>query len=132
MDGNYGRAVSRRQALRITAVTGASLALGGGLVTGLLRRAGLHRVSDTRTQMGTVVIVTVVDPALEAARRMVRNAFSEMERLESLLSRHRTGTSVARLNADGMVRKPPQELIEVMRLPPVEERRARRRVRVVA
>ena len=71
MDGNDGRSVSRRQALRITAVTGASLALGGGLVTGLLRRAGLHRVSETRTQMGTVVIVTVVDPALEVARSMV-------------------------------------------------------------
>lgn len=115
MDGNDGRSVSRRQALRITAVTGASLALGGGLVTGLLRRAGLHRVSETRTQMGTVVIVTVVDPALEVARSMVRNAFGEMERLESLLSRHRTGTPMARLNADGKLREAPPELLEVMR-----------------
>ena len=115
MDRDDGRKVSRRQALRITAVTGASLALGGGLIATLLRRAGLHRVSETRVRMGTVVIVTVVDPVLEAARSMVRNAFDEMERLESLLSRHRPGTPLARLNAEGVVREAPGELIEVMR-----------------
>ena len=115
MAGNEPRRLSRRQALRITAVTGVSLTLGGGLVAGLLRRAGLHRVSETRTRMGTLVTVTVVHPEVAAARAMVADAFNEMARLEDILSRHRQGTPVARLNAEGAVRDAPPELIEVMR-----------------
>ncbi len=109
------RNISRRQVLRITAVTGVSLALGGGLVREVLRRAGLRRVSETRTQMGTLVTVTVVHPVRETARSMVRGAFDEMERLEGILSRHRPDTPLARLNAEGAVRRAPPELIEVMR-----------------
>ena len=78
MEDKGTRKVSRRQVLRITAVTGVSLAMGTGLVRSLIGRAGLHRVSETRTQMGTLVIVTIVAPELSAAREMVRNAFGKM------------------------------------------------------
>ena len=50
---------SRREALRITAVAGIGLALAGGGVAELVRRANLHRVSVTRNQLGTAVTVTV-------------------------------------------------------------------------
>ena len=66
------RAIDRRQALRITAVAGGSLALGTGLVAGFVRRAGLHRVSESRTQMGTVVTITVVHPEPDDARSSAR------------------------------------------------------------
>lgn len=106
--------ITRRQALRITAVSGASLAFGGGVVAGLWRRASLHRVSETAIQMGTVVTVTVVDPVRDAARALVRTAFGEMERLEGIFSRHRTDTPMARLNDSGSLRGTPSELLEVM------------------
>ena len=46
---------------------------------------------------------------------MVAGTFDEIERLESLLSRHRVGTPVWSLNETGVVRAPPRELLEVVR-----------------
>ena len=114
MEHRDKRKVSRRQVLRITAVAGVSLAMGTGLVRSLLSRAGLHRVSETRTQMGTLVIVTIVAPELRVAREMVQNAFAQMERLEGILSRHRRDTPLDRLNTKGFLETPPTELVEVM------------------
>ena len=108
------RKVSRRQVLRITAVAGISLAMGTGLVRSLLSRAGLHRVSETRTQMGTLVIITIVAPEFKVAREMVQNAFAKIERLEGILSRHRRDTPLDRLNTKGFLEAPPPALVEVM------------------
>ena len=108
------RAVSRRQVLRLTAVTGVGLALGGGAAAEMVQRGRLRRVSVTRTQLGTAVNVTVVHPDGDEARRMVEAAFAEFERLESIFSRYRAGTAVSRLNRDGVVQNAPVELVEVM------------------
>ena len=105
---------SRREALRITAVAGIGLALGGSVVTDLLRRARLHQVSVTRTQLGTAVRVTVVHPDAAAANAMVNGALAEIERLEGVFSRYRAETPVARLNRDGRVTDAPAELLEVV------------------
>ena len=94
---------------------GASAILGGGLLRAALERAGLHQVRQTRTQMGTLVTITVVHPDAEAGRMMVAATFDEIERLESLLSRHRAGTPVWSLNENGVVRAPPREVLEVVR-----------------
>ena len=75
---------SRREALRITAVAGIGLALAGGAVAELVRRANLHRVSVTRNQLGTAVTVTVVHTDADEARAMVNGALNEIERLEGL------------------------------------------------
>lgn len=114
MADDFPRSMPRRQALRITAVAGVSLALGGGMVTALIRRAGLHRVRVTRTRMGTLVTITVVHPDPLAAQRMVATAFTEMGRLEDILSRHKPESPVSRLNADGAVGDAPHELVEVV------------------
>ena len=45
---------------------------------------------------------------------MVADTFDEIERLESLLSRHRVGTPVWSLNETGVVRAPPPEVLEVV------------------
>ena len=105
---------SRREALRITAVAGIGLALAGGGVAELVRRANLHRVSVTRNQLGTAVTVTVVHPNADEARAMVNRALNEIERLEGVFSRYRAGTPVARLNREGRVTEAPGELIEVV------------------
>lgn len=108
------RRITRREALRITAVGGAALAFGGVLTREVLRRAGLHRVTDTRPRLGTLVTITAVHSDAEAARGMVRGAFAEIERLEAVLSRHASGTPMARLNASGALDDAPGELIEVL------------------
>ena len=105
---------SRREALRITAVAGIGLALAGGAVAELVRRANLHRVSVTRNQLGTAVTVTVVHTDADEARAMVNGALNEIERLEGVFSRYRAETQVARLNRVGRVTNAPGELIEVV------------------
>ncbi len=104
------REMSRREALRITALGGAALALGGTLTRELLRRAGLTRVTDTRHRLGTLVTITAVHSDAGTARAIVRSGFEEIERLEAILSRHRPGTPMARLNRDGVLTDPPEEL----------------------
>ena len=114
MSDASSRDVPRRQVLRITAAVGASAMLGGGLLGVALERAGLHQVRQTRTQMGTLVTISAVHPDAEVARTMVAATFDEIERLESLLSRHRAGTPVWRLNEAGLLSSPPQEVLEVI------------------
>lgn len=106
--------MSRGDALRISAVAGISAAFGGGLLTELLREARLHRVSRTRTQMGTLVTLTVVHPEPGAADGMIGSAFEEMERLEQILSRHRRTSALGRLNAEGVIAEAPPELVTVL------------------
>lgn len=106
--------LSRREALRITAVAGLGLALGGGLTRELLRAAGLRRVRSTRVALGTRVTLTAIHPDSDAARLMVDTAFHEIERLEGILSRHRAETPLSRLNRTGVLETPPAELVEVL------------------
>ncbi len=72
-------------------------------------------VSETRTQLGTLVTISVVHSDAATAREMVAGGYAEMERLEGLLSRHRPDTPVARLNREGILRNPPAEVMAVAR-----------------
>jgi len=108
------RQMPRRQFLRITAIAGISMALGGGLMRELLRNAGLREVTETRTRMATPVTLTVVHSDVSAARGIVSETFGEMTRLERILSRHRPDTPVSMLNRYGFVEEAPAELIEVI------------------
>lgn len=109
-----GREVSRREALRITAVAGLATAVGGSLGMALWRDARLHRVSATRTRLGTLVNLTAVHPDAVRARRMVDAGFAEMERLEGILSRYRADSAVGRLNETGVIEGAPRELLVVV------------------
>ena len=90
------------------------MALGGGSVLSLIRTGRLRRVRITRLQMGTFVTITAVHPRASRARELVEAGFTEMERLEAILSRHRPTTPVARLNREGRVDRVPHELIQVV------------------
>jgi len=72
-----GGSISRRDALRITAVGGLGLAFGGALARAALERAGLERVRETRARLGTLVTLTAVHPDAEAARRSEGSAGPE-------------------------------------------------------
>ncbi|MEZ4414813.1 MAG: FAD:protein FMN transferase [Gemmatimonadota bacterium] len=103
--------VTRRDALRITALAGISLAFGAKL----RERAVLHRVHDTRRGLGTLITLTVEHPDGAEARRMLERAFHTVEGLESILSRHRPGTALSALNRTGTLERVPSELMQVLR-----------------
>lgn len=98
----------------MAAVAGISTAFFGSVTVGLLRMAGLRRFESTRTQMGTRVSVVVWHRDAEEARSLVGLAFAEMERLEWILSRHRPGTALDRLNKEGSLPSAPHELIQLL------------------
>ena len=77
------RPMSRREALKITAVAGLGLAFGGAITRELVRLASLVEVSSSRRQLGTKVTISVLHPDPDGARAMVDAAFSAMERLEA-------------------------------------------------
>ncbi|MEX2466186.1 MAG: FAD:protein FMN transferase [Gemmatimonadota bacterium] len=108
------RGVTRREALRITAVSGVALAFGGGLAWELVRRAGLHRVTETRARLGTLVTITSVHPEKDGGRAIVQAGFAEIERLEGILSRHAPGTAMSQLNREGRLDDAPAELVAVL------------------
>jgi thiamine biosynthesis lipoprotein len=91
-----------------------SLALAGGLIRALLQAAGLHEIRETRIQMGTVVTISVVHPDAAMARQMVAHTFAEMERPERILSRHREGAPISRLDRESVVRGAPAEAVYVV------------------
>ena len=111
-NGGRSRAagVSRRTVLRVGGAAGLLVAMGGGLTAAILRRAGLHSASDTRTRMGTLVHVTVVHPEAARARELAAAVFDEIDRLEAIFSGYRPDTPVSRLNRDGVLDDPPAEL----------------------
>ena len=109
-----GGPISRRRALKITAVAGISTAFLGSVTAGLLRIAGLQRFESTRSQMGTRVTIAALHPDAEEARALVDAAFEEMERLENILSRHRSGTALDQLNRQGSLQEAPPELLHIL------------------
>jgi thiamine biosynthesis lipoprotein len=98
----------------VAAVAGISTVFVGSVATGLLRMAGLKRFESTRAQMGTRVAVAVWHPDAEEARSLVGSAFEEMERLEGILSHHRPGTALDRLNKEGYLRNAPPEIMHLL------------------
>lgn len=107
-------ALSRRDWLRITAVAGVGVGFGAPLTLKAIESLGLRHVRQSRTQMGTVVTLTVVHPDGAHAHASVEAAFEEMERLEGILSRYRSTSAVGRLNRLGAIDAPPPELLDVL------------------
>ncbi len=63
-------------------------------------------VKKTRTLLGTIVEITVVDrdKPRRAINRSLEKAFREIERIEQLLSRFRPGSDISRINRDAYLR----------------------------
>jgi len=69
---------------------------------------------SVRPSMGTLVSVVVLDASQERADDAIEQAFAETARLVGILSRHDSSTPLAHLNAVGVLRDAPPELLEVI------------------
>ncbi len=92
----------------------------GGLIRGLFRSlvpllAGIAAcrtptpapISQTREQMGTVVSITVIDPDSAVAKQALNAAFTEIDRIDALLSTYKEKSEISRLNRDAALRPGP-------------------------
>ncbi|MFN4008390.1 MAG: FAD:protein FMN transferase [Pannonibacter sp.] len=101
--------LTRRRFLTISAAT--SLC---GLATSLPGSvsAAADNLSTWRgTALGAETRITFAHPQAE---RMMRSVRAELQRLEAIFSLYRTDSALARLNRDGLLSAPPQELVDCL------------------
>ena len=67
-----------------------------------------HNVVDGRTAMGTVLEISLVSLDREVARSRIEAEFLEVDRLEALVSRHRSDSQLSAINASAG--SPPQAI----------------------
>ena len=70
---------------------------------------------ETRLLMGTFVSIRTAHAPDGLAAEAIARAFAEMARLEALLSRHDGASALCQLNASGILRDAPAELLTVTR-----------------
>ena len=112
--GKLAGAITRRRFVRISgAVAGLSLAaLGSGLA-----RSG--RVSPLFHEwrgvaLGADASLRIYHPDAAEAERMIADALAEVHRLERVFSLYDNSSALSRLNRDGELPDPPQELVELL------------------
>lgn len=108
------RGMSRREFLRITAMAGAALAVGGTGLRALLQAGRVQRVQDTRLLMGSPATLTLVADDEAAARSALDAAFARMSGLEAVFSRFRPDSQLSRLNQNGLLPDPHPALVETL------------------
>jgi thiamine biosynthesis lipoprotein len=92
---------------RITIIVVSSGVLCAGLYLALQPRGPVELDSGRRTVMGTFARIVAIAPDEAAAKACITAAFAEQDRIEALMSYHRTDSELARINreaADSPVR----------------------------
>ena len=79
------------------------------------KEAPLVRAQQTAKALGSAVSITVYHKTEAQAQAALRAAFAELERVEALLSIYRPNSEVSRLNRDGQLQRPSQDLLNVLR-----------------
>ena len=110
-----GRPISRRGFITISAVSALAVGLGGALTRRLMATGELRQVEETRLALGTYVRIVLGGPDAALSQRAIAATFARIEALESMLSRYRQDSALSQLNASGIVRRPPADLLEVLR-----------------
>jgi thiamine biosynthesis lipoprotein len=64
--------------------------------------------------MGAMASMTVVHPDRDAAKRLIDRCLAEITRLEAIFSLYRPDSALVRLNTEGVLERPPLELVEVL------------------
>ncbi len=64
--------------------------------------------------MGALASITLAHPDPAAARRCIARCLAEVDRLESIFSLYRPDSALSRLNRQGFLDSPPQELLELL------------------
>ncbi len=107
--------MTRRQFLRITAVSGGLLAAGYGL-----GRRWHHTETavwrESRYLMGTLINLTLVSENEAHSRAAVQATLAEMARLVALFDHRQPDSPLAILNRDGRLPAAPPELVETISL----------------
>lgn len=115
---NFYKRCDRRSFLRGCGVLGLG-AIAGGTLQSLFDVVridrGRLRISRTRLRMGTYVTMTAVHDSRDQAEDAIGHAFAEMDRLIGIFNRHDSSTPISLLNAEGTLRNPPPELVELVR-----------------
>src|SRR5690606_27517999 len=66
------------------------------------------------TALGAFATITLVHEDPARARRVLAACVAEVERLERVFSLYRADSSLSRLNAAGVLREPPSELVALL------------------
>jgi thiamine biosynthesis lipoprotein len=77
--------------------------------------AATVRMTCRRPAMGTRVMITALDASSDRLSEAIGCAFTEMDRLTAVLSRHDPDTPLSHLNRTGRLDDPPPELAEAAR-----------------
>jgi thiamine biosynthesis lipoprotein len=104
--------LSRREVLRIFAVSAAALSLPSAISCS----RSATPVTESRVLMGTVVNLTVMGPDADAAKNAAAACLDRMESLEGELSRYRPDSDVSVLNRTGRLERAPDSLLELLAL----------------
>ncbi|HML22398.1 MAG TPA: FAD:protein FMN transferase [Aggregatilinea sp.] len=104
---------SRRQFIKITALAGGVVAL-GGVGLDLARSPGVQRVQETCLLLGTVANLTVISDDPGTARAAIRASFERMAALEGIFSRFRADSQLTALNTTGRLDAPDPALRDVL------------------
>lgn len=106
--------LTRRRFLAIAAAAAALPGLpGAGGTTGRAQAAAAP-VVWRGVAMGALASITLARPDPAAARRCIARCLAEVDRLESIFSLYRPDSALSRLNQQGFLDSPPQELLEVL------------------
>ena len=110
--------MDRRNFLKVSGIIGAGLAtcsmcLPTAEVVAFNRE--LYKISKSKTGMGTIVSITVLNPSKDHAEEAIELAFGEINRLVKLMDWHNPSTPLAHLNQEGSLKDPHPELSLVIK-----------------
>jgi thiamine biosynthesis lipoprotein len=107
--------LSRRQFLKITAISSAFAGLGALGIDALHDDLQIRRVQTTRLLLGTVANITLITDRTHDAEAAIEAAFFNMTALERVMSRFQPDSQLSHINASGEVRDPHPALVDVLR-----------------
>lgn len=105
---------SRRDFLKITALSGAAVSLSAAGLRRWLQTGALHKISETHYLMGTVVNFVILAESREQASVAIQTTTAEMRRLIQMYDYRQAETPLGQLNASGTLRQPPPELVAIL------------------
>lgn len=106
---------SRRDFLKITALSGAAVGLSAAGLRRWLQTGVLHKISETHYLMGTVVNFVILAENREQASVAIQTTTAEMRRLIQVYDYRQVESPLGQLNATGTLRQPPRELVATLR-----------------
>ncbi len=107
--------LSRRDFLKISALTGAVVGLSATAAQKLLKLGYLNKVRVSQMLMGTIVNFEVMAESQEQAQAAIEASVAGMRRLISAFDHRLENGALGQLNATGITQNPPRELVAMLR-----------------